>query len=277
MDEAHTLWTNRNGDAMDSGVKNHVQQMAKAIQGLAYRHSAHNVFSDFIEMAAISLSNAVDLRQAPEREARYMQIVAKYQPEEIQTFPKLLGQLVEAFEDGPADYLGALFHELELHNTYKGQFFTPYELCRMMAKFTMGDEAEARAAIEKRGFITVSEPAAGGGAMVIALADEFKRAGINYQHHMHVTAVDVDIRCVHMAYVQFALMHIPAQIVHGNTLTLEEFGHWYTPAHIMGLWAWKLRRRDQDHPAPAPIAQIERPAEPEAPQPTGKPLQLTLF
>ena len=31
-----------------------------------------------------------------------------------------------------------------------------------------------------------------------------------------------------------------AVIVHGNTITMEEFGHWLTPAHIMDGWWWKL-------------------------------------
>lgn len=80
---------------------------------------------------------------------------------------------------------------------------------------------------------------------MIALAHEVKEAGINYHQHLHVTAVDVDPKCVHMANLQFALLHIPAAIIHGNTLSLEEFGRWYTPAHIMGGWDRKLRRQPE--------------------------------
>jgi hypothetical protein len=52
---------------------------------------------------------------------------------------------------------------------------------------------------------------------VIALADEMKRVGVNYQQHLHVTAVNV----------------------HGNSLSIEEHSRWYTPAHIMGGWSYK--------------------------------------
>jgi hypothetical protein len=31
--------------------------------------------------------------------------------------------------------------------------------------------------------------------------------------------------------------------VHGNALTLEVWGHWFTPAHVLGGWARKLRER----------------------------------
>lgn len=53
------------------------------------------------------------------------------------------------------------------------------------------------------------------------------------QQHMHVTVVDLDQRCAHMAYVQFSLLPIPVVVVHVNSLTVEEYSHWYTPAHIM--------------------------------------------
>jgi hypothetical protein len=67
-----------------------------------------------------------------------------------------------------------------------------------------------------------------------------------------------------MAYAQLTLMHIPAVVVHGNTLSLEESDHWYTPAHILGGWNWKLRRRFDA----AGAHTIETVPQPEALQPT---------
>jgi hypothetical protein len=198
------------------------------------------VFTDFVELAAISLSNAVDWRQRDPREARYMAIVGRYDRTEVERFPKMLGELTLELERGYDDVLGGVFHELELHNTWSGQFFTPFDICRMMAKMTLSENP--RPLIEAKGYITACEPACGSGAMVIALAEALRETGINYQQHLHVTAVDIDPKCVHMAYVQFALLHIPATIIHGNTLTLEEFGHWHTPAHILGGWSGRLPR-----------------------------------
>jgi hypothetical protein len=161
----------------------------------------------------------------------------------VQKFPELLALLVVAMEFETADHLGTLFHDLALHKTWKGQFFTPYNLCQMMASMAFGDDAKET--IDRRGFITAAEPACGSGAMVIALADAMKSEGLNYQRQLHVTATDVDIRCVHMAYVQLSLMHIPAIIVHGNTITMEQFGIWHTPAHILGGWDFRLRHMHQ--------------------------------
>jgi hypothetical protein len=255
----------------------HQKELLKLFGTLAYRHSAWQVFADFVEAAAISLSNAVDWAQSDQREERYMALIKRYKPDELATFPNMLAELTLAMDQEPSDVLGRTFHDLELHNKWSGQFFSPYPICQMMAKMTLGDEEDVRARIAERGFVTAQEPACGSGAMVIALAHEMHDLGINYQQHLHVTAVDVDPKCVHMAYVQFALLHIPAIIVHGNTLSLEEFGRWYTPAHIMDGWTWKLRR---DSKGTHEIQEVPETPKPDRPPPDDgppPPAQLTLF
>ncbi len=190
-----------------------------------------------------------------------MEIVGRYEREVIDTFPKILGEVVMALEAAPQDILGAVFHELGLHNTARGQFFTPYELCRMMARINVGTADDLQAIIDKRGYITAQEPAVGAGATIIALAEAIQDLGINYQQHLHVTAIDVDPRAVHMAYIQFSLMHIPAEIIVGDTLRMEFRESWFTPAHVMGLWSGRLAA-DQ---AAARIAVPERIAIPPPP------------
>lgn len=214
--------------------------IAQLISELAPRHGSWQVFSDFCEMAALAFSNAIDRAQFETREARYLEAIKRYRPDELARFPEMLALLTESLEAETTDVLGRTFHELELHNKWAGQFFTPFPICQMMAKMLLSDEADIRGKIETRGFITAQEPAVGSGAMVIALALALQEMGINYQKHLHVTAIDVDAKCVHMAYAQFALLHIPATVVHGNALTLEEWAHWHTPAHILGGWRFRL-------------------------------------
>lgn len=259
----------------------HVKDLGRIVQSVSHRHGAWQVFSDFAEMAAISLSNAVDLAQAETREARYMEVIKRYSREELAKFPEMLAALINALEEEPSDVMGRTFHELELHNKWAGQFFSPYPLCRMMAKMTLSDTADLEARISERGFVTASEPAVGSGAMVIALAHEMQEAGINYQQHLHVTAVDVDLKCVHMVYLQCALLHIPAVIVHGNTLSVQEYSRWYTPAHILDGWNFKLKRgvsseRHERERPPAPESPEAKP-DPETRSERDGPSQLTLF
>jgi N-6 DNA Methylase len=218
--------------------------LTKLITEISHRHGQWQVFSDFVEMAAISISNAIDMQQREQREARYMEIVKRYTKEEIEHFPKMLAALVFELETEPHDVLGTVFHELELHNKFNGQFFTPYPICRMMAKMVIDDHSALRSKLVERNFITAQEPACGSGAMVIALAHELHALGINYQQQLHITAIDIDPKCVHMSYLQLSLLHIPAIVIHGNTISLEQFGRWYTPAHIIGGWGRKLRERE---------------------------------
>ena len=236
--------------------------LAKLLQANAHRHHLWDVFADFVELGALAMRNAFDPRGWDQREQRYLGIVKKYERDEVTRFCEAYAALAAAMEDEPGDVLGALFGELELGNAARGQFFTPYELCRLLARLNIGDAT--RATIAHRGFITAQEPACGAGAMVIALALEMRDAGINYQQHLHVTAIDVDARAVHMAYLQLSLLHVPALIVLGNTLTLEQREVWPTFAHATGLWDGKLRRgyalgtpadapAAEPLPAPAPI------------------------
>lgn len=218
-------------------MNSHAKTIIKIISENGRRHGNWRAFSDFVEMGAIAISNRCDFPKYDKREERYFEIIKAYTKDEMFLFSEALGALALALET-PDDILGKVFHELELHNKYVGQFFTPYELCRMMASITIASDVQEK--IQHKGYFTASEPACGSGAMVIALADGLKDAGIDYTQALHVTAVDVDAKCVHMAYLQLSLLGIPAYIIHGNTLTLEEWDIWATPAHIIDGWARKM-------------------------------------
>jgi hypothetical protein len=228
-----------------------VRELSKLFTSF-HRHGTYQVFTDFLTLAACSLSNAIDRRFYDEREKQYMDTIKRYSKEEADTFPRMLALLVQAFEPLPGvvvyrDVLGELYMALELGNQWAGQFFTPYSVCLLKAQMILGDADSLRADIERRGFVRAMEPAVGGGALVIATADAFQRLGVNYQEHLHFSCIDVDIKAVHMAYIQLTLLHIPAVIVHGNALSTEAWAHWYTQAHLLGLWDVRLRReRDDD-------------------------------
>jgi hypothetical protein len=219
----------------------HVQSFVKVLKQLSYRHSLHGVFSDFCEMSAISISNAVDRSQFETREARYLVIVKGYTRDELALFAQLLGIVVEALEDELQDFLGSCFMALELSNHWKGQFFTPYVVSKMMAMMT-ADVSEA-SIIRQGGLVKLNEPACGAGAMVIAYADAMREKGQNYQQLLHVMAQDLDPTAAHMCYIQLSLLHVPALVLIGNTLADEVREHWVTPAHVLGGWDKRLHQR----------------------------------
>jgi hypothetical protein len=114
--------------------------------------------------------------------------------------------------------------------------------------------------------------------MVIALAKAIHDLGINYQHHLHVTAIDIDPRAIHMAYAQLSLLHVPAHLIVGNSLSGEIAEHWYTPAHILGGWNARLALRRHNEPVDMSVVPATgtmgrpSPARSEAP-PSGEPGQ----
>lgn len=229
---------------MDKNIKtsvptNHRKELISLIKKLSHKHSIWHVFEDFLAMSAFAISNSVDWVHRESREAQYMEIVGRYDRAELEAFPEMLSHLIEELErhaQFPEDVLGRIFHELELHNKYKGQFFTPQSVCNMFGELSIG---ETDAIVDEKGYTTVNEPCVGSGAMVLGFAQAMQKRQYDFHRHMVVTAIDVDIKCVWMSYLQFALYGIPAVVIHGNSLTTEEWSRWYTPVYILDGWIWR--------------------------------------
>lgn len=234
------------------------------------------VFFDFVELSAIAISNGVDKAQFTEREAIYMNTIGRYTKDEALIFKKCFHLLAEIIDQGFGDHLGELYMSLDLGNDRLGQYFSPYDLSRLTAALTL-DEKRITSIINERGYITLNEPTTGGGGMIIAAAHIMQNIGFNPQQHLHVTCQDVDITAVYMTYLQLSLFGIPAVVIHGDVLKLEERSHWYTPFHIMHGWNRKLR----SSPEPPPkyeelITKCEELTTPLSGQPEPAP-QLVLF
>ena len=146
-----------------------ITELKKSIVNLGYKHSIWQVFEDFVTLSACSVSNSVDFLHREEREKIYLDTIKKYTKKEAEEFPKMFALLVEALEQelsvrGPSDVLGRLYHDLELHNKWRGQFFTPQSIADMMAEMSISDHD---ADIGRRGYITVCEPCCGSGVMIL--------------------------------------------------------------------------------------------------------------
>lgn len=222
-----------------------MRTFVKLIQQMGAKHSTWKVFEDFLAMSAISISNAVIPNK--DREQQYLDIAKSYTAEEMDNFAQMLADLVNSLEREVqygrlTDVLGAVFHELELHNKYNGQFFTPQHICDCMGLLSFGqDKQHCCPEIERRGYLEVGEPACGSGAMMLGFANAMKDSGYNYCTDMVATCTDIDVKCVHMAYLQLSLYGIPAVVVHGNTITVQEWSHWYTPVYVLNRWDWRRK------------------------------------
>src|SRR3546814_12391124 len=92
-----------------------------------------------------------------------------------------------------------------------GQFFTPYQISRLMAMLTIDRPSLERAAAQNN-FIEFNEPTCGAGGMIIAAAEAIRTLGFDPARHMRVTAQDIDIACVQMTYLNCSFYAIPAKI-----------------------------------------------------------------
>ncbi|MEQ8822646.1 MAG: N-6 DNA methylase [Sumerlaeia bacterium] len=238
---------------------------------VARRHSPWSVFQDFLFMSAATLSNRVEgaTDRGKEREADYLKTAAKYRAEELEDLARLLSVVALAIEAKRfSDFLGKVFHQLELHNRHAGQFFTPSEVSWTMARMQLHGVDEL---IEREGFLTLCEPACGAGSMILAAAGVVAEQGWNEQEVIHVTAIDLDRTAALMAYVQLSLHGIPALVYIGDSLRLEFHEEWATPQHHLGFWLPRLRARDAALSLSPPVPRAIEALTPLSPE------QLSLF
>lgn len=152
------------------------KNIVRFIEGLSGKYSRWDIWQDFIIMSAIAIANTMGGPQVKAREGIYRSRAEKYSTKELEVFADMLFEVVAELErDQEQDFLGELFMALGLGNEWKGQFFTPYDICRAMSAITYGPDMAAR--IEKQGWISVSDPACGAGALLIAFANECKSEG----------------------------------------------------------------------------------------------------
>ncbi|WP_288610209.1 N-6 DNA methylase [uncultured Victivallis sp.] len=255
----------------------HKKEFCKVVGQLAGKYGRHEIFTDFCELAALSLRQTFERSEKNER--AYLDLINRYEPDEQPRFAELLALTVEALTEQPRDFLGECFHELELYNQYKGQYFTPFDISRMMARISLAGLEEK---IRQRGYLELNEPTCGSGGMVIAAAEEFKARGLNPVNTLFAVAQDIDRKCCNMAYIQLSLLAIPAAVIWGNTLLVECREQWLSAGYFLGPWAdrfrWRRLIRAVSNLAPdKPPAPKPAPAAPAAPPPLDGPAGQLLF
>ena len=194
------------------------QRIVKLLNSMDGKYSRWQIWQDFILMYATSIANVFPGPYREEREQSYLEVAAKYGKKEMETIAEMMALTVAGMDANPdQDFLGELYMALELGNVWKGQFFTPYCVCQMMASMTLANDIKDRC--EQQGFVSVNDPACGAGALLIAFANECRRKGINFQQQVLFTAQDIDLLAGMMCYIQLSLMGCPGYVVIDNTLT----------------------------------------------------------
>ena len=227
----------------------HQKNFVRLFGNLCGRNNRWTVWSDFIAMSAISISNAVDKSHFEKREKDWHTMVDKYTSAEMEIFSQMLAEVVQGMDENPdQDFLGELYMSLELGNDHAGQFFTPYCVCQCMAAM----QGDATDQIERNGWISVNDPACGAGALMMAFANDCRRKHIQYQMSVLFVAQDIDYIVGCMCYLQLSLMGCAGYVKIGDSLLhpctsydarglfpRDDGDVWYTPMFFHSVWHWR--------------------------------------
>lgn len=226
-----------------------LKEILKIFESLRYKRDLWSLYSDFLEMMAIAISNSAERFFLPgsfeKREERYLSLAKTYDKEELlkmseafNLFVKLQDYNLES--QGAKDILGGLLMDLGLGDKWAGQFFTPNHVANLMAKLTYTEEG-LKKQIEDRGFVYASDSAVGGGVTMIGLVNALLDYGFNPQRSLFVECGDLDKRACFMTYIQLATLGIPAIVKNQDAITGQLFDVWFTPAFYLGGWQFRLK------------------------------------
>ena len=204
-------------------MTDHFNEVSKYMEQLGRRHELSNVFSDFLTMAICSYHRINIQSQLQEKdpanEELYMRTISKYEKEEINIFPKILGCLhLKAHEDPYSDILGEYFMQHITHGQ-NGQFFTPESVCEMMAALQYGEET-----IEYK---KVHDPACGSGRTMLAFA--------KHNPNNYFFGADNSNTCAKMTTLNFFLNGMSGEVAWMNSLSMEWYGGWHINTEGIGI------------------------------------------
>lgn len=199
------------------------------IISLGRKYDTRQVFEDFVICCAYSLANAASYNQ--ERENEYLRIAKKYEKEEFNSFAKMFAALqIELGKDDFDDVLGNLYEDLGLSSKHLGQFFTPIHVSDLMAKITFSAD-DTKEEIEKEGYTSMSDPCCGSGRMLLSYLKACRDNDINMDK-VYFEGADLSKLCCCMTYVNLSLLGASAIVYNQDTLLLEVYDSYITPALV---------------------------------------------
>lgn len=225
------------------------KEILKIFESLRYKRDLWSVYSDFLEMTAIAISNSAERFFLPgsfeKREQRYLSLAETYDKNELLKMSEAFNLFVKLQDynlqsQGAKDILGGLLMDLNLGDKWAGQFFTPDHVANLMAKLTYTEEG-LKKEIKERGFVYASDPAVGGGVTMIGLVNAMLDGGCNPQRELLIECGDLDKRACFMTYIQLATLGIPAIVKNKDAITGKVYDIWFTPAFYLGGWQFRLK------------------------------------
>lgn len=238
-------------------TKNHRNAFIKLFKSLCSQgYSDWNIWDDLMYFGYAAIHQSFDFKQ--ERETEYLSRIKRYKNPNI--LADMFAEIVLALEEeGLHDVLGELYMGLQLSNHWKGQFFTPFHVCEMMAKINCGAPTEL---IKQKGYVSIIDSCCGSGAMLIGGAKHFKDEGIDFQREVLYFAQDLDPVCARMCYIQMSLYGLCGIVKVGDSLLSQYSEIYYTPMYYLNHWRFREREIPESINVvePAPVADVLLPS-----------------
>lgn len=226
-------------------INNHKKDFKKNFDELSQKYARFSIWEAFVVMFACSLANRVRYPYFNDREELYKKYKDKFLQQEVDKFSHLAAITILALtENSNQDFLGELYMELGLGNKKSGQFFTPYNVCQLMAEITMSESKTLESEIKEKGYITINDPCCGGGALLIAGANVVKERLKNSKYDVNKSVVlfaqDIDFLCALMCYIQLSVLGMPAIIKVGDSLSSPMLEGEFSENYWVTIEYWKL-------------------------------------
>ena len=121
------------------------KEIVKLLRANVGRRGMYDVFTDFVEVFALAIRNSVsklihgDEQGFADREEQFEHVKRHYTDEEMGRFAEAFAYVTRIMEAEPCDVLGRLYMQLEISDASMGQFYTPYDIAKLMAGAQAGD------------------------------------------------------------------------------------------------------------------------------------------
>lgn len=178
-----------------------------------HKYDLREVFDDFLTLALCALSINPLTRKSFDEDL-YLDLISQYEQDDMRhVFPKAFAQLIHEMEERNGssqgnDIVGDFYQE-HLYRKGGSQYFTPWNVCEMMAKLSYAEETEKA--------LNILDPACGSGRMLLASAYE-----LGNQHHYY--GIDIKATCVKMTAINLFLNGIfKGEVLCADALVPDDF------------------------------------------------------
>lgn len=159
----------------------------------------------------------------------YLDIVERYENNRpdghrsVDLFSQAFGYLQRGLAETDADLLGVIYEELGVDSEAFGQYFTPHDICDVIAEMVIDADADREEPY------TVADPASGSGRFLLAAAKNLPD-GVDAVFY----GQDKDSTCAKMTALNLCFFNLDGYAVYGDSLTLEKHRVWQTHSTPLG-------------------------------------------